>query len=75
MSDVTTLQVKKETLKKLQEEKEYSRQTYDEIIRKMIHVYEDAKKRNQYDEFLHKVQQPKMRELWDNPDDEAWEDA
>ncbi len=75
MSDVTTVQVKKGTLKKLQEEKEYSRQTYDELIRRMIHVYEDAKKRNQYDEFLHKVQQPKMRELWDNPDDEAWEDA
>lgn len=75
MSDVTTVQVKKETLKKLQEDKEYSRQTYDELIRKMIEVYEDAKKRNQYDEFLHKIQQPKMRELWDNPDDEAWEDA
>lgn len=75
MSDVTTVQVKKETLKKLQEDKEYSRQTYDELIRKMIEVYEDAKKKNQYDEFLHKIQQPKMRELWDNPDDEAWEDA
>lgn len=75
MSDVTTVQVKKETLKKLQEDKEYSRQTYDELIRKMIEVYEDAKKKNQYDEFLHKIHQPKMRELWDNPDDEVWEDA
>ncbi|MFW6196748.1 MAG: hypothetical protein ACOC5D_05370 [Thermoplasmatota archaeon] len=75
MSDVTTVRVKKDTLKKLQEEKEYPRQTYDELIRSMIKVYEDAKKRNQYDEFLHKIQQPKMKELWDNPDDEAWEDA
>lgn len=23
-----------------------------------------------YDEFLHKIQQPKMRELWNNKDDE-----
>ncbi|MFW6375737.1 MAG: hypothetical protein ACOCZJ_01080 [Thermoplasmatota archaeon] len=75
MSDVTTVRVKKDTLKKLQEEKEYPRQTYDELIRSMIEVYEDVKKRNQYDEFLHKIQQPKMKELWDNPDDEAWEDA
>lgn len=27
------------------------------------------------DEFLHKIQQPKMRELWNNPADEVWEDA
>ena len=30
-------------------------------------------KRNQYDEFLHKIQQPKMKELWDNKEDEIWE--
>lgn len=24
-----------------------------------------------YDEFLHKVQQPKMKELWDNNEDEG----
>jgi len=75
LSDVTTVRVKKDTLKKLQEEKEYPRQTYDELIRSMIKVYDEAKKRNQYDEFLHKIQQPKMKELWDNAEDEAWEDA
>lgn len=32
----------------------------------------ELKKRNQYDEFLHEVQQPKMQELWDNAEDEAW---
>jgi len=25
--------------------------------------------------FLHKIQQPKMMELWGNKEDEAWEDA
>lgn len=30
---------------------------------------------NQYDEFLHKIQQTKMKELWDNFEDAAWEDA
>ena len=24
------------------------------------------------DEFLHKIQQAKMKELWDNKEDEAW---
>ena len=28
-----------------------------------------------YDEFLHKIQQPKMKELWDNKGDEAWQNA
>ncbi len=75
MSDVTTVQIKKKTLERLQKDKDYSRQTYDELIQKMLDVYEQVKKSNQYDEFLHKIQQPKMKELWDNPEDEAWEDA
>jgi len=28
---------------------------------------------DKYDKFLHKIQQPKMKELWDNPQDEVWE--
>ena len=39
----------------------------------MIDVYQEVKKNNQYDEFLHKVQQEKMRELWDNEEDDEWE--
>ena len=75
MSEVTTVQIKKKTLERLQKDKDYSRQTYDELIQKMLDVYEQVKSNNQYDEFLHKIQQPKMKELWDNPEDEAWEDA
>ena len=32
-----------------------------------------TKERNQYDEFLHKIQQHKMKELWANKEDEDWE--
>lgn len=39
----------------------------------MIDVFKNVKSRNQYDEFLHKVQQAKMKELWDTKADEAWE--
>ena len=41
----------------------------------MIELFKNVEKRNQYDEFLHKIQQHKMKELWDNKEDEAWEDA
>lgn len=41
----------------------------------IIKIYEEVKKRNQYDEFLHKIQQKKMKELWDNKADEVWENV
>ena len=75
MSDVTTIQIKKEALDLLKESKEYPRQTYNELILRMVSLFKNAKKRNQYDEFLHKIQQPKMKELWDNKEDEAWENV
>ena len=28
----------------------------------------------QYDKFLHKIQKVKMKELWDNQEDEVWQD-
>jgi len=28
---------------------------------------------NQYDKFLHKIQQLKMKELWNNEKDKVWE--
>jgi len=32
-------------------------------------------KSNHCNEFLHKIQRPKMKELWDNEEDEAWENV
>ncbi len=71
----TTIQVEKSVAKSLKESKEYPRQTYNELISRMIETYRAVKERNQYDEFLHKIQQQKMQELWDNKEDEAWESA
>lgn len=73
MSEQTTIQLDKEVLSLLKQAKEYPRQTYNELLQKMVTIFKTIKKRNQYDEFLHKIQQPKMKELWDNKDDEAWE--
>jgi len=71
----TTIQLDKKLVDQLKKAKDYPRQTYSELINNMIVVFKAVKKRNQYDEFLHKIQQPKMKELWDNKEDEAWENA
>ncbi len=41
----------------------------------MIKMLKTLRKENQYDEFLYKVQQAKMKELWDNEEDEAWNEV
>ncbi|MBS3163630.1 hypothetical protein J4427_02980 [Candidatus Woesearchaeota archaeon] len=35
-------------------------------------IFHNAEKKNQYDKFIHAIQQPKMKELWDNKEGEAW---
>ncbi len=72
---VTTIQLDKSLVESLKSVREYPRQTYNELIRDMIQVFKNVKKRNQYGEFLHKIQQAKMKELWDNKEDEDWNDA
>ena len=71
----TTIQLNKKLVNSLKEIREYPRQTYNELINNMIQVFKSIKKKNQYDEFLHKIQQAKMKELWDNKEDEVWEHA
>ncbi|MBS3148796.1 hypothetical protein J4219_07985 [Candidatus Woesearchaeota archaeon] len=75
MTTISTIQLDKSVIVQLKKSKEYPRQTYNELLQKMTEVFRNTKKRNQYDEFLHKVQQQKMKELWDNSKDEAWERA
>jgi len=74
-NQMTTIQITKGTLEKMKSAKEHPRQTYNELVEKAVLFFLAARKRNQYDEFLHKIQQPKMKELWDNKEDEAWENA
>jgi hypothetical protein len=66
---ITTIQIDKSVLEELKSFRKYPRQTYNELIKDMLHMLTLLKQSNQYDEFLHKIQQPKMQELWDNEDD------
>ena len=75
MNNPTTIQLDKSVVKSLKQIREHPRQTYNELISRMIELFKNVKKRYQYDEFIHKIQQQKMKELWDNKEDEAWEDA
>ncbi|MDO8633890.1 MAG: hypothetical protein Q7K34_01210 [archaeon] len=73
MSEVTTIQVEKKILDEMKKAKRYPRQTYSELIEQLLK--KDKEHKNQYDEYLHKIQQEKMTELWDNNEYEEWEDA
>ena len=75
MGNVTTIQLNKKVVQELKSTKQYPRQTYSEIILELTRVYKACKQRNQYDDFLHKIQQEKMKELWGSKEDEAWENA
>ncbi len=75
MTNMTTIQLEKGMVEKLKMAREYPRQTYNELLERMIAIFLSAKKRDNYDKFLHHAQQSKMKELWDNKEDEAWNDV
>jgi len=77
MSDkkLTTIQLTKSAVQELKNIRKYPRETYNETILNLIKTVKESKKSKQYDEFLHTIQQAKMKELWDNDEDEAWENA
>jgi hypothetical protein len=72
--DVTTIQLKKSIVAELKSIRKYPRETYNETISNLIKAAKESSNRR-YDEFLHMIQQKKMKELWDNEADEAWADA
>jgi len=75
MANVTTISLDRSVVESLKKAKEYPRQTYGELITKLVGVFNNVKGQSQYDDFLHKIQQEKMRELWDNDADKEWEHA
>ncbi|MBI4176240.1 MAG: hypothetical protein HY518_03480 [Candidatus Aenigmarchaeota archaeon] len=75
MAETTTIQLEKKVVKELKGVKEYPEQTYSALIKRMVETYRKAKERDQYDKFLHEIQKQKMKELWDNEEDEDWEHA
>ena len=75
MAEQSTILLGKDVIILLKKAREHPRQTYNELLEKMARIFIKIKEKNQYNEFLHRVQQEKMRELWDNKEDEDWENA
>ena len=75
MTQESTILLDKKIIEMLKKAKDSPRQTYNELLRRMLSIYIGLKERNQYDEFLHKIQKEKMKELWNNKEDEDWEKA
>jgi hypothetical protein len=73
--NVTTIQLKKSIAKELKRIRKHPRETYSETISNLIKTAKECRVTRQYDEFIHTIQQAKMRELWDNTEDEDWAHA
>ena len=71
---MTTIQLKKSVVEQLKSIRKHPRETYNETVSNLIKNAKESSTR-QYDEFLHSIQQQKMRELWGNEEDEVWADA
>ena len=66
---MSTIQLKKKVIHELKKSKEYPNQTYNELLLKMCRFFKKVKEGG----FLEDIQRFKMKELWDNKEDEAWE--
>jgi len=66
MKETGTIQLDKSVIVELKKLKRYPRETYTELIKSLIEEEKKNQNKNQYDEFLHKIQQKKMNELWNN---------
>ena len=69
---VTTIQLRKSVVKALNAIKKYPRETYSEIITDLIEFTKSSRTNKEYEEFIKAAQEKKMKELWENKEDEVW---
>ena len=68
----TTILIDKSLVKDIKKAKEYPRQTYNEILRKLLSVYSLFKDIQVDTANIHSLQKSKMTEIWDSKEDEIW---
>jgi len=73
MAETSTILLERRVIGLLKKAKDDPRQTYNDLLVKVLRLYLRLKERDQYDKFLHEIQKPKMKEIWDNEYDEIWE--
>ena len=70
--EITTIQLKKSVVQALKNVKRYPRETYNEIILRLI---AEATETEELGVFVQKAQETKMKELWSEGDYSGWENA
>ena len=67
----TTIQVDTEIKNQLENLKIHPREPYSDVIARLLQICEDSKE--EYQKLVHRTQEQKMREVWDNKEDSAWD--
>ncbi len=70
--EIIAIKLKKSVVKALKDIRKYPRETYNETVMNLIR---DARDRSEFDSFVQKAQEIKMKELWEEGDYSGWEHA
>lgn len=70
MQEYTTIQLSKTVVNNLKKLKMHPRQSFDEVISTLL---KSKTAKDEYLKIMISLQKTKMKELWDNKEDEDWE--
>ncbi|TFG18502.1 MAG: hypothetical protein EU530_09185 [Promethearchaeota archaeon] len=68
----TTIQIDEAIKDRLKNLKIHPREPYSDVISRLLALYHDSK--DDYLKLVQRIQERKMKELWDNEDDQIWDD-
>ncbi len=71
-SEVTTIQLERSVLEALKRVKRYPRETYSETILNLIKIADETR---ELETFVQRVQEDRMKQLWEEGDYSGWEHA
>ncbi len=71
-SGITTIQLDRSVVDELKKFKRYRRETYSEII---LNLIESVRENSEFETFVQKAQEERMKEIWGEGDYSGWERA
>ena len=71
-SGITTIQLDRLVVDELKKFKRYRRETYSEII---LNLIESVRENSEFETFVQKAQEERMKEIWGEGDYSGWERA
>ncbi len=67
-----SIKIGKNPLDLLKTARDFPRQSYNDVILKILKIHLRNRADNQKDEFIQEFQQSMMRELWEDAENNAW---